>query len=230
MPDISAAADRLAAVPKLAALLNEPLAGYTRFGIGGAAALLCDTSDALAFTEALAVLKTLDVPRIVIGGGTNLVVSDAGYDGVVVRFTGAKIARDGVRLTIEAGAVLQDIVDTSVGHGLAGTETLTGIPGFLGGAVYGNAGAYGHSMHEIVERVTFTDGETVQQFDNAQCEFSYRESIFKDHKEWVILSTALRLRDGEASELQKTATEIRSVRDAKYPPTMKCAGSIFKNI
>ena len=230
MPDVSAARDRLAAVPKLTALPNEPLAAYTRFGIGGPATLLCDTSDALAFTEAIAILKSLGVPRLIIGGGTNLVVSDAGYDGVILRFTGAKIARDGLCLTIEAGAVLQDVVDASIAFGLKGMETLTGIPGYLGGAVYGNAGAYGHSMHEIVESVKFTDGETVQQFDNPACEFSYRESIFKDQKEWVILSTDLRLSEGDLSELHKTATDIRTIRDAKYPPTMKCAGSIFKNV
>jgi UDP-N-acetylmuramate dehydrogenase len=230
MSDVLAAADRLSAVANLTVLPNEPLAAYTRFGIGGAAALLCDTSDPLAFTEAIAILKTLAVPRMIIGGGTNLVVSDTGYDGVIVRFTGAKIARDGLRLTIESGAVLQDVVDHGIALGLKGMETLTGIPGYLGGAVYGNAGAYGHSMHEIVERVKFTDGETVQEFDNAACQFSYRESVFKDQKDWIILSTELRLREGDPIELKKIATDIRTIRDAKYPPTMKCAGSIFKNV
>jgi UDP-N-acetylmuramate dehydrogenase len=81
-----------------------------------------------------------------------------------------------------------------------------------------------------VQRVRFTDGETVEQFNNAACQFSYRESIFKDQKDWVILSTELRFREGDSNELRKTATDIRTIRDAKYPPTMKCAGSIFKNV
>jgi UDP-N-acetylmuramate dehydrogenase len=214
----------------LTVLPNEPLAAYTRFGIGGPAVLFCDTSDALAFTEAIATLKTLALPRMIVGGGTNLVVCDSGYEGVILRFTGARIARDELRLKIESGAVLQDVVDHSTALGLRGMETLTGIPGYLGGAVYGNAGAYGHSMHEIVERVTFTDGETVQEFNNAACRFSYRESIFKDQKDWIILSTELQFREGDPAELKKIATDIRTIRDAKYPPTMKCAGSIFKNV
>jgi UDP-N-acetylmuramate dehydrogenase len=167
---------------------------------------------------------------MIIGGGTNLVVSDAGYDGVILRFTGSNIQRTGVRLAVESGAVLQDVVDYSIAAGLKGIQTLTGIPGYLGGAVYGNAGAYGHSMHELIESVRFTDGEQVREFDNAACEFSYRESIFKDQKDWIILSSTLRFGEGDPAELKQTADEIRAIRDAKYPPTMKCAGSIFKNV
>jgi UDP-N-acetylmuramate dehydrogenase len=230
MSVLSAAADRLAAIPNLSTLLDSPLSAYTRFRIGGPASVLCDTSDAQAFTRALRVVKDLAVPRMVIGGGTNLVVSDAGFDGVILRFTGAKIARNGPVLAVESGAVLQDVVDYSIARGLKGMETLTGIPGYLGGAVYGNAGAYGHSLQELVQRVRFTDGVDVKDFDNADCQFRYRESIFKEQKDWVILSTELRFHDGDASELRTTASDIRAIRDAKYPASMKCAGSIFKNV
>ena len=98
---------------------------------------------------------TLDVPQMVIGGGTNLVVSDDGFDGIVLKFTGSKIEANGTTLTVEAGAVLQDVVDRSIELGLEGLQTMTGIPGFTGGAVYGNAGAYGHSINELVTRVDF---------------------------------------------------------------------------
>lgn len=227
---LSAAADRLAAIPNLTVLVNSPLSAHTRFRIGGPAAVLCDTPDVQAFTQALQLVKASALPRMVIGGGTNLVVADAGFDGVVLRFTGADIQRDDLTLTIESGAVLQDVVDQSIGLGLKGMETLTGIPGYLGGAVYGNAGAYGHSMQELVQRVWFTDGDRVEEFDNAACQFHYRESIFKDQKDWVILSTELRFQEGNSAELTKTASDIRTIRDAKYPPSMKCAGSIFKNV
>jgi UDP-N-acetylmuramate dehydrogenase len=230
MSVLSAAADRLAAIPNITVTLDAPLAAYTRFAIGGPAAALCNTTNAEAFTEALKLTRKLALPRMVIGGGTNLIVADAGFDGVVLRFTGATITRDDCMLTIESGAVLQDVVDYSVAAALKGMETLTGIPGYLGGAVYGNAGAYGHSIQELVQRVRFTDGKTVEEFDNAACQFSYRESIFKDQKDWVILSTELRFREGDSTELRKTASDIRTIRDSKYPPTMKCAGSIFKNV
>lgn len=230
MSVLSAAATRLSAIPNLTVLENSPLSAYTRFRIGGPAALLCDTADSAAFMEALRTAKSLAMPRMVIGGGTNLIVSDAGFDGVVLRYTGAQIIHDGLTLRAESGAVLQDVVDYSIGLGLKGMETLTGIPGYLGGAVYGNAGAYGHSMQEIVQRVSFTDGDRIQEFDNPACQFQYRESIFKDQKDWTILSTELRFHPGDAVQLTKIAADIRTIRDAKYPPSMKCAGSIFKNL
>ena len=133
-------------------------------------------------------------------------------------------------LRVEGGAILQDVVDHSIGLGLRGLETLTGIPGYLGGAIYGNAGAYGHSIEELVERVRVSDGERVTTVRNPECRFRYRDSIFKARKEWVIVSADLRFQEGDSDELAKTAREIRAIRDAKYPPQMKCAGSIFKNL
>ena len=107
---------------------------------------------------------------------------------------------------------------------------MTRIPGLVGAAVYGNAGAYGHSIHEWVHEVRFFDGDHIQTFDNQACEFRYRESIFKRHKDWTIFSTTLHLAPGNHAELARKAEEIRAIRDEKYPPTMKCAGSIFKNL
>ncbi|MBV9760657.1 MAG: UDP-N-acetylmuramate dehydrogenase [Acidobacteriaceae bacterium] len=230
MPVSSAAGKRLSAIPNLTVLPGEQLAPHTRFQIGGPAALFCDTADAGAFREALRVAKGLALPRMIIGGGTNLVISDAGFDGLVLRYSGSRIRREGVALHVESGAVLQSVVDESVASGLEGLQTMTGIPGYLGGAVYGNAGAYGHSIQELVERVHATDGESLLAFDNAQCRFRYRDSVFKERKDWVILSAELRFQEGDSARLRKTAEGIRTIRDAKYPPTMKCAGSIFKNL
>jgi UDP-N-acetylmuramate dehydrogenase len=222
--------DRLFAIADAQVLQDVPLSGYTRFGIGGPARLLFDTASESAFVEALKVMTESREPRVVIGGGTNLVVADKGFDGVVLRYTGNKIERSGTLLNAQAGAILQDVVDTSIAHGLKGMQTMTGIPGYLGGAVYGNAGAYGRSVHEMAERVRFTVHGEVKEFDNAGCEFRYRDSIFKSHKDWIILSSDLRLTAGDAQQLAQEAAEIRAIRDAKYPPTMKCAGSIFKNL
>ena len=126
--------------------------------------------------------------------------------------------------------MLQDLVDFTNGQGLKGLETLAGIPGSVGAAVYGNAGAYGHSISECVTRVRFFDGAGVRVFDNEECQFRYRESIFKRHKEWIIFSTELRLEPADAAELQKISDDILKVRNEKFPVTMKCAGSIFKNL
>jgi len=230
MPVSTATASRLAAIADAQVLQDVPLSGYTRFGIGGPASLLLDTSTETAFVEALRVMSETPDARVVIGGGTNLVVADAGFDGVVLRYTGDKIERDGITMHAQAGAILQSVVDASIAHGLKGMQTMTGIPGYLGGAVYGNAGAYGRSIHEMAELVRFTVNGALKEFDNAGCEFHYRDSIFKAHKDWIILSATLRLTEGDTQELAQQAAEIRAIRDAKYPPSMKCAGSIFKNL
>ncbi len=225
-PAIHNALDR---IPDLSLQEHVPLAGLTRFGIGGPATVLVDSSNGDAFAGALQVVRRFAVPHVVIGGGTNLVVSDAGFEGVVLRFRGSRMEFSDHSLTVEAGAILQDVVDESVSRGLKGMETMTGIPGYLGAAVYGNAGAYGHSIQERVERVHFTDGAAPRTLNNRECEFEYRESLFKRHKDWVILSVSLSFGEDDPTTLNKTADEIRAIRDAKYPPTMKCAGSIFKN-
>jgi UDP-N-acetylmuramate dehydrogenase len=173
--------------------------------------------------------REVGIPVMVIGGGTNLIVSDAGYRGLVIRFRDDRIASDGRQVSVGAGAVLQDLVDFSNHRGLKGLETLAGIPGWVGAAVYGNAGAYGHAMNERVARVRFFDGAGVCTFGNAECQFRYRESIFKQHKNWIIFSTELNMDAGEAAELERISADILAVRNAKFPPTMKCAGSIFKN-
>jgi len=223
------ALERLRELPLLTVSHDVLLASYTRFGIGGPASLFCETADRQTFGTALRLLRNACLPNVLIGGGTNLIVSDAGFDGVVLRFTGKSLTHNAMRLRVEAGASLQAVVDYSIEHGLKGMETMTGIPGSLGAAVYGNAGAYGHSIQERVERVVFSDGERDLSFGLAECEFQYRESIFKQRKDWVILEAELKFEAGDALALRDKADEIRAIRDRKYPPSMKCAGSIFKN-
>ena len=207
-----------------------PLSRHTRFGIGGPARYFVKASSEAALADALETIQKSALPHVVIGGGTNLIVSDRGFDGYVLRFTAAAIEQAGACLRADAGGALQDLVDYSVAHGLRGLETMTGIPGTVGGAIYGNAGAYGRSICESVREVRFFDGSAVRTIDNAACQFHYRESIFKRNKNWIVLSVELALEPAPANELARTADEILTVRNRKYPPTMKCAGSIFKNL
>jgi UDP-N-acetylmuramate dehydrogenase len=229
MPIASDTADRLQELAGLRVSAHVPLSLYTRFGIGGPADLFVETASHESFQQAMVIASESGLPHVVVAGGTNLIVSDSGFRGIVLRFTGARLDVRGMRIYVEAGAVLQDVVDRSVESGLAGIHTMTGIPGTLGAAVYGNAGAYGHSLDESVERVHYSDGRAAFALTGAECEFQYRGSIFKRHKEWVIIAAELSFASGDRMELQKQATEIRAIRDAKYPPAMKCAGSIFKN-
>ena len=221
---------RLAEIPNLTVLRHAPLASYTRFAIGGPADIYVETESVEAFIEALAAARASGLDYMVMGGGTNLIVSDAGCRGIMLRFVARRILAAGDRVQCDAGAVLQDLVDFTIDRGLQGLETLAGIPGSVGAAVYGNAGAYGHSISERVLQVRFFNGEHVRVFDNAACEFHYRESLFKRHKEWIIFSTELRLDSADAGVLRQTADGIVRVRNEKFPVTMKCAGSIFKNL
>lgn len=222
--------ERLTAISELKCTEDVPLSSITRFAIGGPARILADASSEEALIAACAAIRDADQPHALIGGGSNLVADDRGFRGVVLRYTARKIQIDGPVVRVAAGAVLQDLVDATIAAGLAGLHTMTGIPGWVGGAIYGNAGAYGHSIHEFVEAVRFFDGTSVQTIDNAACEFHYRESVFKRRKDWIVLETTLRLPPGNAAELRATAEGILRVRNEKYPPSMHCAGSIFKNL
>jgi UDP-N-acetylmuramate dehydrogenase len=122
------------------------------------------------------------------------------------------------------------VVDCALAQGLGGIETLAGIPGSLGAAVYGNAGAYGHSISEAVGAVRFFDGAAVREASNPACEFHYRDSIFKRHKDWIVFSAVLALVPGDAAALRTAAADILATRNRKFPPAMKCAGSVFKNL
>ncbi|MGA2725162.1 MAG: UDP-N-acetylmuramate dehydrogenase [Bryobacteraceae bacterium] len=230
MPTTEETRVRLAEIPNLTVSMGVPLSRYTRFGIGGPADLYAETGDVEAFIAALAAARSSGIPTMVIGGGTNLVVSDRGFRGIVLRYRGDRLMAAGRRVLADAGAVFEDLVDFAIERGLQGLETFAGIPGSVGAAVYGNAGAYGHSLSERVVNVRFHDGREIRVFSNEECRFHYRESTFKRHKDWIIFSTELLLEPADAAQLRETADGIRKIRSEKFPVAMKCAGSIFKNL
>jgi UDP-N-acetylmuramate dehydrogenase len=225
---------RLTAIPELTVLTHAPLSRYTRFALGGPADVYAETASVEAFIAALTIARASGQNYVVIGGGTNLIVSDDGFRGIVLRFIARRILAACNRVVADGGAVLQDLIDFTVDRGLQGLETLAGIPGSVGAAIYGNAGAYGHSISERVRTVRFYDGTGVRVFDNEACEFHYRESVFKRHKDWIIFSAELVMdaidSTDAAAALRKIAGDIVTVRNEKFPVTMKCAGSIFKNL
>lgn len=224
------AQERLAAIPNLTLSRDEPLWRHTRFGIGGPADLYAETDEAETFVAALNTARASGIDTVIIGGGTNLIVSDEGFRGIVLRYRAARLESNGNCVRADAGAELQDLVDFTIDRGLKGLETLAGIPGSVGAAVYGNAGAYGHSISERAAWVRFYDGAEILTVPNQECQFRYRESIFKTRKEWIIFSTDLLLEPADPATLRQIASDIVRVRNEKFPVTMKCAGSIFKNL
>ena len=234
MTGLEEAHRRLAEIPLLQITLNEPLWRHTRFGLGGPAAVFACTQDEAAFVEAVRTARESRLPWVVIGKGTNLIVSDAGFPGIVLRYDGAEIRVEGRRVRAEAGAALQALVDAAIEAGLQGYEPMTGIPGNVGAAIYGNAGAYGASISDRVARVRYFDGLAVRETDREGCGFRYRESEFKRRRlqgePWLILSAEFDFPPGDTEEMRKKADGILAVRNRKYPPDLKCAGSIFKNL
>ncbi len=222
---------RLQSIPNVTSVECEPLALHTRFRIGGPARIFAEAFSNDAFRCATEAARESALPWIAAGGGTNLIVADSGFPGIVLRSRAVEIRLvPGGLVYASAGADLQALVDFTIAAGLRGLETLTGIPGTVGGAVYGNAGAYGHSLSERIARVSFFDGSALRELDNAACEFTYRESVFKRRKDWTILSADLLLDPAPTDELRRTAEGILKIRNEKYPPDMLCAGSIFKNL
>ncbi len=223
-------ATRLRGIEGLRLETGVPLKAHTRFSIGGPADFFGWADCPRALGEAFHAARQEGIPCYLLGDGSNVVVSDDGFRGLVLRYAADRLSYRGGAIEADAGGSLQALVDLTLDHGFEGMHTLTRIPGSVGGAVYGNAGAYGHQIDEFVERVDFLDGMEVRSFGPAECEFEYRESVFKRRKDWLILAVRLVLPHGEPSALRARADEIRKVRDDKFPPAMRCAGSIFKNL
>ncbi|MBS1814353.1 MAG: UDP-N-acetylmuramate dehydrogenase [Acidobacteria bacterium] len=159
---------------------NIPLAPYTTLGIGGPARYLCAVASEAELTEALAIANEKHLDTFILGGGSNLLISDAGFDGLVIRMAIHGIARDGNTLRVGAGEPWDAFVQQTVDAGLAGIECLAGIPGTVGGTPVQNVGAYGEEVSSTITIVRAFDTHANQfvDLDNVQCGFAYRTSIF----------------------------------------------------
>ncbi|MDP3733412.1 MAG: UDP-N-acetylmuramate dehydrogenase [Candidatus Daviesbacteria bacterium] len=208
---------------------NYPLKNVTTLCIGGPAKKFVVVKSQSELLEALKHAKQNYLNYLVIGEGSNLLVSDAGFDGLVIKNEITGISHIGC--VIFSGTLLQELVDYTIGHGLSGLQKLAGIPGTVGGAVYGNAGAYGQSISDHITsvKVLNSDNLKIEQFNNSDCCFAYRDSIFKKTHD-IILEVTFRLEVGDSQTLQQEAKDILSKRLVKYPPGIKCPGSFFKNL
>ena len=181
------------------------LSKYTSLRVGGPATKIVQVS-----TEAqiiAAIEEAGDTPILIMGGGTNVLIADKGFDGTVIRISNNSVqsevdACSGATLTIGAGEDWDVFVQTTINSGFAGLETLSGIPGTVGAAPIQNIGAYGHEVSEFITRVRTYDRELkeIYTFTNSQCEFTYRNSYFKAHPgRYVVLDVQFQLRIGEFS-------------------------------
>jgi len=182
------------------------LSKYTSLRVGGPAKKIIHVSSEKEIIDAIE--QSEGSPILILGGGTNVLIADSGFDGTVIHISNNSIqaemdACSGATLTIGAGQNWDEFVQTTIDRGLAGLETLSGIPGTVGAAPIQNIGAYGHEVSEFITRVRTYDREEkqVKTFTNTQCEFSYRSSHLKEHPgRYVILDVAFQLRAGEMSD------------------------------
>jgi UDP-N-acetylmuramate dehydrogenase len=210
--------------------VNEPLKNYTTFRIGGEADYLVKPSDSAQLALTIKLCKEHRIPYFVLGNGSNLLVSDRGYRGVIIWIgrTMDEIKVDGCRMIVGAGAPLIRASVEAKNHGLSGLEFASGIPGTIGGAVYMNAGAYGGEMKNVIASVKVMDGQG-QIFDIAGSDmrFSYRHSIAGD-KELVILEVTMELEYGDKKAIEEKMNSLAAARIEKQPLDMPSAGSTFK--
>ncbi len=208
-----------------------PLAPLTSFRLGGPAALYLEAESMEDLRAASEAVRTTDVPFLVIGKGSNILVADEGFPGLVLRLGRAFrwAARDGHRITAGASMALPALAGVALQHELAGLEFGVAIPASLGGSVRMNAGAHGHSLHEVLERVelfSLPDGR-VRTVPAAEAGFRYRGSGFADHD--VVVAATVGLRPGDPSEIRAHMDEARDWRRATQPLAEPNCGSVFKN-
>ena len=234
---------------------NVSLKNYTTFKIGGPAKYFFEAKKKEDLIGAVITAKKFKLPFFILGGGSNILVSDEGYNGLVIKcqMSNVKCQNQNSKLkTIyaESGVRLSNLVQFSLEKSLAGLEWAVGIPGMVGGAILGNAGAFGRSMKDVIQKVEVFDTKTgkVKIFKKKDCQFDYRNSIFKhansatlglrprgmrmrpcEYPNLIILSATLQLKKGNKLKIEKRIKEYLNYRKETQPLNFPSAGSVFKN-
>lgn len=211
---------------------NIFLKEHTSFRIGGPAKYFFEAKTAKELIQAIKAAKKIGLPFFIFGRGSNILVSDQGYPGLMIKMAATDCEIKGEEIISEAGMALASLVSRSIENGLAGLEWAVGIPGTIGGAIYGNSGAFGKAMADIVKSVMVFDTRTqrTRKFKNKNCQFAYKESIFKHKRNLVILAAEIELRRGNCKEIPEKMRRYLRYRREKQPLDFPSAGSVFKNI
>lgn len=210
------------------AVFDQPFSQLTTLGIGGNIRLVVTANSQQEVLKAVSLAQENNLNFLVLGSGSNLLVTDKPLELLVIKNAATGIKQDGDQLIVEAGTVLQELVDYTLENGLAGMQRMTGIPGTVGGAIYGNAGAYGQTIAEFLTEVQVFTGQNTLTLSKEDCQFEYRDSGFKKNK-FIILSATFKLPSGDPSALKQEAEETLELRKKKYHPGIKCPGSFFRN-
>lgn len=217
-------------VPRQNISLSEPMSRHTTFRIGGEADCFVELENTEQLVNIQRYLRMVEQPCLVIGNGSNLLVSDRGYAGVVLQ-VGSRMQEiwlEGDRMIVQAGALMSKVAAVACEHGLTGFEFASGIPGTLGGGVIMNAGAYGGEISQVVTQVKVVDREGNElELDNATMEFGYRTSAIKNQP-FTVVEVTLQLAQGEQEAIRGRMDELAAKRRQKQPLEYPSAGSTFK--
>lgn len=210
---------------------QESLSLHTSFKIGGEADFLVLPKTLEEFVRLALFLKKQNIPYYVLGNGTNVLASDNGFRGVIIKTTNYKgITKNDLVLEVLTGTSLSRVGAFAQIEGLKGLEEGAGIPGTIGGAVIMNASAYGFETKNVVLGVLALVEGKIKYFTNEECEFTYRNSVFKNYENCIILRVDLVLSAGNAEELKQTREEILLKRKTNQPLNWPSAGSVFKRL
>lgn len=217
-------------VPEEDILTEEPMSRHTTFRVGGEVQCFVRISDKEQLKKLIPYLRQIEVPYFILGNGSNLLVSDKGYEGVILQIGNKMntITVEGTHIRAQAGALLSQIAKCAYDKGLTGFEFASGIPGSIGGGVVMNAGAYGGEMKQVVESVLVMDiqGE-ILELSGESMEFGYRTSIIKN-RPFIVLEVCLKLEQGNKERIASDMEELAQKRREKQPLEYASAGSTFK--
>ncbi len=212
--------------------INEELRKHTTIKVGGTADLFCVVQNENELIEVIGLAKKCKIPFVIIGCGSNIIASDEGFRGLVIKNVWKdEITEKNCILTASSGVLLQDVVYKSEELSLTGAEFLTGIPGTLGGAIYMNAGAFGKEMKDILDSaIILKNNGKIETVDKSYFNFKYRNSSLKRTGD-IVLKANLKLSRGNRKEISEKINEILKLRKEKHPEkNVATAGCFFKNI
>ncbi|MBQ2741983.1 MAG: UDP-N-acetylmuramate dehydrogenase [Oscillospiraceae bacterium] len=220
--------DLLLNIPDLFILKDEQMSLHTTFKIGGPARLFLDAHSVDAALRALDILDGFGVSPLIVGNGSNLVVSDEGIDGVVLKLSCSKVSVSGNKIFAEAGATLSSVASIAQRRGLGGFEFAHGIPGSVGGALVMNAGAYGGEISQVLSKSTYVSHDGIFTIPVKEHNFGYRTSIYKQNPAFTVLSAEFSLYEDTPDAIASKMRELAERRRDKQPLEFPSAGSVFK--
>jgi len=210
---------------------NVLLKDYTTFKIGGPAKYFFVAREKDDLIRAIETAKKFKLPVFILGGGSNLLISDKGFKGLVIKLQVTGCNTQGDKIFVFAGMSLTGLADFAAQNGFKGFEWSAGIPGTVGGAIFGNAQAFGDKISDLVESVEVLDTKTlkIKKLSKKQCRFSLKNSVFKKNKNLVIISIVFYTQKDDKEKIKEKTKELLNYRKSHHPISFPSAGSTFVN-